>query len=82
MLVPVEMGSSGTSLPLPLNTARLVPSPPRVTMHATPASTMAAAARVESWGSPVTGISTGHTRSRVGPIFRQALGQIPAGSGM
>ena len=43
LLVPVEMGTSGTS-PHSLATARFVPSPPSVTMHSTSALRISLAA--------------------------------------
>jgi len=56
LFVPVEMGSRGTS-PHVFATARFVPSPPSVTMHAAPRSFKALAARVESSWVPSSGIS-------------------------
>ena len=57
LFVPVDMGTSGT-LPDPLATALLVPSPPSVTMHETPISAIAFAARVESPSAPAIAMSS------------------------
>ena len=57
LFVPVDIGINGTC-PDPLATARLVPSPPKVTMQPAPISRIASAARVESSSLDVMRMST------------------------
>src|SRR5262245_4698362 len=80
LFVPVEIGISGTS-PLLLATARLVPSPPSVTMQPAPASARRAAARRESSEEKVTGIGMSETSS-ASRSPSSALSPMPKSSGM
>ena len=78
LLVPVDMGRRGVS-PHFLATARLVPSPPRVTMHPAPISWRSSAARVLSRGCLPWGFSkTLHSAKRPGlPVPWVRFGKDP-----
>ena len=76
LFVPVDMGTRGTP-PDPLATALLVPSPPRVTMHDTPMSAIALAARVESPSPPSIAISSISASSPVGEPLVAAWHSMP-----
>ena len=80
LLVPVETGTSGTDSCADA-TARLVPSPPRVTMQAAPLSVIALAARIESRSRPTIG--TSRLSNSIAPACSEAAALArPAESGM
>ena len=80
LLVPVEIGTMGTQ-PTLFAAARLVPSPPRVTMQPTPASTIISVALTVSDSSPRTAMSRRSVRSPSG-AESMALRARPTRSGI